>query len=252
MFIQKPISAVILASGSATRLKQECANTPKCLLEFNGIPFLNFLINWLLKAGVEKIVVTAYAHKQKIEKEIVKTWKNFDVKVASEDALISTVASAYIGLKLVDTEDALILTADTIWDLSLAEMIRFHQEKNANATISLTKRNFVPNLGKIKVISSGKVVSIWDNPVINLGKNQFVEASTIGVYIVNVLKILKTVDILKDSGIEKEPLARLLPEVWAYWCDGLFLDYGTPDRLNYLRRNSGLIEEYFGKYPENR
>lgn len=250
MYGKKPISAIVLASGSATRLKEECIYTPKCLLEFNGIPFLNFLVNWLFKAGIKSVVVTACTHKDKVQKEVAKTWAEFDVKVVSEETIVSTAASAYAGLKLVDTEDTLILTADTIWDLSLAEMISFHQYKNADATILVTGRESVPNLGQIKTFNSGQVVSVWGNSVVNVDEDLCIKASTMGVYIVSVSKIFKSIDVLKDSGIEKEPLARLLPNVWAYWCEGLFLDYGTPDKLNYLRRNSALIERYFGKYED--
>lgn len=248
MYEKTPISAVILASGKATRLREECIYIPKCLLEFEGIPFLNFLINWLIKSGIERIIVVAYTHKQKIEEEVVKTWSGFDVKIVFEDVLINTVASAYAGLRLVNSENALILTADTIWDLSLTDMIRFHWYRGAKATILVTKRKSVPNLGQIKVFSSGQIASIWDSCTTVIDESQCIKASTMGIYIVNVLKILKSIDISKDSGIEKEPLARLLPEVWAYWCEGLFLDYGTPDKLDYLRNNTTLIKKHFGMY----
>ena len=51
-------SAVIIASGQASRLGSICAHTPKCMLLFDGIPFLRYLISWLLYHGAEDVVIT--------------------------------------------------------------------------------------------------------------------------------------------------------------------------------------------------
>lgn len=241
------LSAVILASGRATRLKEECACVPKCLLVFNGVPFLDYLINWVFSAGVRKIIITACTHKQKIEEEIASTWAGFPVEVACEEELKNTVTSALAGLRLVDTSDALLLTADSIWEMSLRGMIDFHQHRAADATILATVRDSVPNLGFLKTLNTGQVVSIKGLPAERASGKGLTSASTMGVYIVNVPKIIESIDLANDSGIEIEPLARLLPNVWAYWCEGLFFDYGTPEKLTNLRQNPALIEQHFGR-----
>ena len=52
------MSAVIIASGRATRLGDICKHKPKCLLPFDGVPFLRYVIFWLLNNGISDIVVT--------------------------------------------------------------------------------------------------------------------------------------------------------------------------------------------------
>lgn len=244
------LSAVILASGAASRLGIECKSVPKCLLEFDKVPFLNHLIGWLLESGVCRIIVTTCMHRAGIKREIEKNWSKFDVRTINEEILVNTVASAKAGLECIESGEAIVLTADTIWEFSLTDMIKSHGKRKADASILLTQRDSVPNYGKIKVSANDQVVDICGTFCCNKEKEQkdLIGASTMGVYIVNVAKLLKSINISNDSRIEKEPLSRLLPNVWAYWCEGLFLDFGTPDKLEYLRKNQHLVVKHYGSF----
>ena len=48
---------VIAAAGKGTRMKELGFDKPKHLLQVNGKPFLEYLLNNILKAGYKEIVI---------------------------------------------------------------------------------------------------------------------------------------------------------------------------------------------------
>jgi D-glycero-alpha-D-manno-heptose 1-phosphate guanylyltransferase len=48
--------AIILAGGLGTRLRSVVNDVPKCMAPVNGIPFINFIITYLKKEGVERFI----------------------------------------------------------------------------------------------------------------------------------------------------------------------------------------------------
>ena len=50
--------AIILAGGLGTRLQSVVADVPKCMAPVNGIPFINFIISYLKKEGIERFILS--------------------------------------------------------------------------------------------------------------------------------------------------------------------------------------------------
>ena len=64
--ITKPTEAVILAAGEGKRLRPLTRNTTKALIEVNGKPLLQILIEQLKTVGISKIIVIVNHFKEKI------------------------------------------------------------------------------------------------------------------------------------------------------------------------------------------
>lgn len=239
-------SAVILASGKGSRLGELCRNKPKCLLEFNNVPFIHYLINWIVKSGVDNIVITTCIYGEQIAKEINEHWDN--ISIVAEKELVSTVASAYHGVNKVSTPYSFIMVADTIWDVVLSDLYEFNLKKEANATVLATKRRFVANFGLVKALSTGQIVSLYKSPEFK-DIHYDIRGSAMGLYIVKTQKFLTSLNIGKDTTFEWESISRLLPKVWAFWCEDSYLDYGEPAALDHLHANPDLIIKHFGSFP---
>ena len=52
------VTAVILAGGLGTRLRKVVSDRPKVMAEINGKPFLYYLLDQLVDASIEKIVIS--------------------------------------------------------------------------------------------------------------------------------------------------------------------------------------------------
>lgn len=56
------IPVLILCGGLGTRLGARSKTTPKCLVEVNGRPFLQHQLDWLLKQGIQKVLLCVGHH----------------------------------------------------------------------------------------------------------------------------------------------------------------------------------------------
>lgn len=130
------MKAIILAAGQGTRLRPLTNDRPKCMVEFNGKPIINHIIETMHHVGISNIhIVTGYksevlkAHLEN-EKEIMfhlnekydSTNMLYSLWCASEefndDVIISysdIVYSNEILQKLVDCEAEIAITIDKDW-----------------------------------------------------------------------------------------------------------------------------------------
>ena len=62
------LQAVILAGGKGTRLLNLTKEMPKAMMDVNGRPFIEILINQLKKKGIKKFLILAGYKKKKNSK----------------------------------------------------------------------------------------------------------------------------------------------------------------------------------------
>ena len=73
---QEGVRAIILAAGTASRLRPLTSNTPKCLLKVGERTLLERSMDALIKAGIHDfVIVTGYLHEQ-IENFVRKTYQD--------------------------------------------------------------------------------------------------------------------------------------------------------------------------------
>ena len=63
------MEAIILAGGFGTRLSHIVSDVPKPMAPINGIPFLNYILEYLLENGITRVIL-AVGYKKEIIKEI--------------------------------------------------------------------------------------------------------------------------------------------------------------------------------------
>lgn len=121
--VQKIKTAVIPAAGSGIRLRPLTNTVPKCMVEVNGRPMLEYTIEALENAGFEELIlVTGY--KSEVIEDFVKSHNStLDIKVIYNDKYDTTnnIYSIYL------TENYLragftIIESDLIFDPELLEL----------------------------------------------------------------------------------------------------------------------------------
>ena len=67
------LDAIILAGGLGTRLRSVVQDLPKCMAPVGGHPFLYYLLEYLKKQGVRRVILSlGYLH-ETVEEWIAKT-----------------------------------------------------------------------------------------------------------------------------------------------------------------------------------
>lgn len=137
------MKAMIFAAGLGSRLKQLTQNKPKALVEVNGKPLLEYIINKLKQAGVTDIIINVHHYYQQIIEFVDNS--DFGVNISfsiEKDQLLDTGG----GLKKAshffdDGNPFFIHNVDVISDINLQEMYDFHLKNKALATLAVRNRD---------------------------------------------------------------------------------------------------------------
>ncbi len=136
------MKAMLFAAGLGTRLKDETSDKPKALVEIGGKTLLQHAVEKLKKEGVSEIVVNIH-HFSDLMKSFL-TENDFGVKISisdETDELLETGGGLKKAAPLLESEEPVLLyNADIITDLTISDVVEFHKENNALATLVVRDR----------------------------------------------------------------------------------------------------------------
>jgi N-acetyl-alpha-D-muramate 1-phosphate uridylyltransferase len=137
------VKALLFAAGLGTRLKEETQNKPKALVRLAGKPLLQHAIEHLRKFGIKELTINVHHFAEQIITFIAEN-NSFGIQIHisdERDELLDTGG----GLKkasefLSGTEPILIYNVDVISDLDLNELLNYHLQHDALATLVVRSR----------------------------------------------------------------------------------------------------------------
>ncbi|MFY9570082.1 MAG: NDP-sugar synthase [Blastocatellia bacterium] len=232
------MQALILAGGKGTRLRPLTMHTPKPIVPIANRPFLLYQLELLKRADVRDVILSLSYQPQKIEDKLGDgTDYNVRVSYAVEASPLGT-AGAYRNAAALISETTVVFNGDVLTDIDMNDVIRFHRERQAAATIVLAP---VPNptaYGLVETEKDGRVRRFLEKP-----KLEEVTCDTInaGIYILEP----RVLDYVPDGepfmfeyGVFPQLLERNEP-FYAYVWRGYWRDIGTPS--SYLEANLDVI-----------
>lgn len=130
-----PNAVVIMAGGKGTRLRPHTEHCPKPMLHVDGKPMLEILLNQCISSGFRKFYLSVNYMKEQIISHFQdgSRW-GVSIEYLSEDEPLGTAGS----LKLLPgsiQSPFLVMNADVLTRLNLSQMLRFHVEYEASATL---------------------------------------------------------------------------------------------------------------------
>lgn len=216
------MKAVILAGGKGTRLAPYTKILPKPLMPIGDMPVLEVLIRQLAMAGVDEVIVTV-GHLAELLRAFFNDGQNFGVKIrySYEDEPLGTAGP----LSLVDClEDTfLVLNGDVLTTLRVAELVKFHKEQGAMATIAMHRRQVKVDLGVIQCNGGPDVIGYIEKPVYDY-------SVSMGIYVFEpgVLEYIPRGKYLDFPNLVHKLLGAG-EKVVGYSFDGYWQDLGRPD-----------------------
>jgi NDP-sugar pyrophosphorylase family protein len=140
------MKAMILAAGLGTRLRPLTSDRPKALVEVGGRTLLDITLSRLSGFGVREVIINVHHFAEMIE-AYLKTKNNLGlrIEISREEVLLDTGG----GLKKAGhffhdnsgTEEPFILhNVDVISNIDFTQMLKFHAEKKALATLAVQVR----------------------------------------------------------------------------------------------------------------
>ena len=232
------MQSLILAGGKGTRLRPLTIHTPKPVVPIANRPFLLYQIDLLKRAGIKDVTLSLSYQPGKIE-EILADGQEHGVRIryAVEASPLGT-AGAYKNAQEHLSQATVVFNGDIFTDLHLAQVIAFHREKKAAATIVLTPVENPSAYGLVETEEDGRVRRFLEKP-----KPEEITCNTInaGVYVLEP-HILDYIPQGEPFSFEYQLFPALLAAnepFYAYTWQGYWLDIGAPSR--YLQAHYDLL-----------
>ncbi len=204
------ILAMILAGGKGERLHPLTLHRAKPAVPFGGIyRIIDFTLSNCINSGIRKIAVLTQYKSLSLDKHLRMGWNVFSGELS--EFIISVPPQQRVGDKWYQgTADAiyqniymiekdapdhlLILAGDHIYKMDYAEMLRFHKDRQADATVAAIE---VPvdqarSFGVIEVNEKSRIVGFEEKPGRPRplpGRPELAFAS-MGIYLFNTKTIL--------------------------------------------------------------
>ena len=157
--------AMVLAAGKGTRLGPLTLATPKVLLPVGSAgPLIGYTISWLKNHGINEVAINLHHMGDKI-KEFLGDGSRFGVKVfySLEETLLGT-AGALKRLEHFFDGTFVVVYGDVFTDFNLSDMIRFHRERKALATLAVLEVGSRRDVGIVKMNDERRVRSFIEKP----------------------------------------------------------------------------------------
>ncbi|KAE9598104.1 hypothetical protein Lal_00003914 [Lupinus albus] len=151
--VRVPLQAILLADSFTTKFRPITLQRPKVLLPLLNVPMINYTLMWLESAGVEEVFVFCCAHSKQVISYLEKSqWlsqPNFTVTtIESHNSVSAGDALRLIYERNVIHGDFVLISGDTISNMSLTEALREHKErkkKDSNAVMTMVIKRSKPN-----------------------------------------------------------------------------------------------------------
>lgn len=247
------MKAVILVGGQGTRLRPVTYLNPKPMLPLMNRPFMYSFVSWLKSHGLTDILFST-CYLPKIFKDYFGDGSNFglDLKYIVEDCPLGTCGAVKNVENYLDGQSFTVFNGDILTSLDLTDMKRFHKEKGADITISLTPVEDPTAYGLVPIDEDGRVKEFLEKPSSDQIITNLINA---GTYIIepHLLELAPSGEKYSfERGLFPTALKRDY-KIYGYVSDSYWLDVGTPEKYLAAHHDIALGKiEYEYPYPELR
>jgi N-acetyl-alpha-D-muramate 1-phosphate uridylyltransferase len=182
------MKAMLLAAGLGTRLKPITDSIPKALVEINGRTLLQINLEKLKSYGFSNVIINLHHFPEKI-KSYLKEHQNFGLKIefSFEEQILNTGG----GIKkaswyLKDKQPVLIHNVDILSDLNFSDLLQFHNEQQALATLAVSIRETNRQL----LFDENNLLRGWENTTSNEQKLVGPDATDLSRFAFSGIQIL--------------------------------------------------------------
>ncbi len=217
------MEAIILAGGLGTRLQNVVKDIPKPMADINGKPFLKYLLDYLSKYEVNRVILSVGYKYEVIESYFGKKYKNIELIYAVEEEPLGTGGGIMNACKYLNNNLFYLINGDTFFDVNLNELKEFHNNQKANFTLAIKHMQQFDRYG---------TVEISENRILRFNEKKYMDEGFIngGVYLLEN-KILQSLNFPQKFSFEKDFLELYLLKYYfgAYVSSNYFIDIGIPE-----------------------
>lgn len=233
------MKAVVMAGGEGSRLRPLTIGRPKPMVPVVHRPAMGHILHLLKQHGIQDVVVTLQYMADLIQDYFGDgSSLGMNIQYAIEETPLGTAGSVKNAQDFLD-EPFLVISGDALTDFNLTEILRFHQQVGAMATLTLYR---VPNpleYGVVIIDGEGRITQFLEKP--SWGEVISDTVNT-GIYVLEP-EVLEDVPPNKSFDFAKDLFPILLERgtpLYGYVATGYWTDIGNIQE--YMRACEDLLE----------
>lgn len=226
------MKAVIMAGGIGNRLRPLTCTLPKPMAHLCGTPVLEYILDLLSAHNCDEAVITLkYLPDCVMDNFPENDYNGIKLTFSIEEKALGTAGSVNLAAKKFD-EPFLVISGDALCNYNLTEIMRYHSQKGADATIVCTQVDDPREYGLVNADAEGKIQGFTEKP----GWEQVsTNLANTGIYVLNP-SVLRHIEDNKECDFANDVFPAMLTDheklysynANGYWCDiGDFEAYKT-------------------------
>ncbi len=154
------MKAMILAAGYGTRLRPYTSHTPKPLFSIGRRPLIDEIIRRLQRAGCDALIINTHHLHRQIEGFVADQNYSLRIYTRYEPEILGTGGAIKNVSDFWDNQPFMVINADIVADIDLAEVYRTHCRRQAPATLVLCDD---PEFNSV-VVEQNRWITGFSNP----------------------------------------------------------------------------------------
>ncbi len=217
-------TAVILAGGFGTRLKEVIGDIPKPMASINGRPFLSFILEQLQQSAVNRVILAVGYKYERIKHHYGSDHGGLRIDYSVESEPLGTGGALRRAIEHSGEESILALNGDTYFEVDLQDLAAFHKEKGADITLALKHMEDVSRFGTVHTNDDQRIVGFTEKGFRAGGHING------GVYVIST-PFFESLKLPDAFSFEHDVLEQYYRDSLFYGkaCDGYFIDIGVPE-----------------------
>ena len=225
--------AVILVGGLGTRLSHILGNVPKPMAPVYGKPFLTYVLDRLIDAGItHAVLATGHMH-EVIENYFHQQYRSLTLSYSRETTPLFTGGAILKAAQQISSDNFLVLNGDTLFDIDYVRLYELHQSSASPITLALRHVSDAGRYGAVELTDTTITAFREKDP---LTQDGLING---GIYAISRQWLLAQ-PLPEKFSFEKD-LLQHTPNLSGMVFDNYFIDIGIPEDYHRAQREFSSI-----------
>ena len=222
------MKAFLLAAGHGTRLRPLTNTKPKCLVEVNSKPLIEYWFDLFRKYNVTDILINLNHFPDQVYDYIERYANDLKITLSIEEKLLGSLGTLLANSDFYkDENEFLLFYSDNLTNINISTLLNYHQSHNLPFTMGLFRAKDPKSCGIAELDYKNTIIDFLEKP-----KHPASNLANAGIYVIkpSVLANIESINgKLLDIGFDLLP--RLTGRMKGFEIEDYLLDVGTHQNL---------------------
>jgi len=218
------MEAIVLAGGLGTRLQSVISEIPKPMAPIDDQPFLFYILKWLEKNGIKKVILSVGYKWEIIYNKFGEHFNSIELVYSIEDLPLGTGGAISLAMKKLKDDKFFIINGDTLFDINLNDLLDYHLIGAYDFSIVLKPMINFDRYGSVEMDENNRIIRFNEKLP---RKNGLING---GIYLANY-SINKYFPSIEKFSFENDFMEKMVNQLsfGGIVKDNYFIDIGIPE-----------------------